>query len=608
MPSRAARGAGLPGYAVDDHASVYVDGTVVRVLDRGCRDEGRPWRALVQDRTVDNLIHVTLDRGTNLAEGDSLSFHGRSLCCFETIQVDALALDIPQQITMDDEDAQARLSLIGADRTLKVTTSDGDVAVHMPDVANDAIPGSADIIRRPRKGSDPAVNWVVKRFSERGASERRGPIIVLDPALCASGQIANGLPFVNAGGLEYLQRSARDGRAGVKMLLDSPSHPRPRWWGVVVPPSLIQDPLEEWRGFVGRWSGLLPRALLDFDTSLRLSLAHEMAHVVQYAYGIPMVSGSSAAAECFADAAAVLLLILDGGSAQEARLYAHQRSAGALMFPGHYSTGAACHEAISQARRLMSTQRHTTTHEALVLAARIAREYAPPAVELLDKAEAGLPRGGAWHKLGWNGFDDWLAVQTPHVATTFRLAAEGVRACAQAPGDGMRAGQVLARAWDDISERLGKVGMHELRAELQARLDLSCKSMLANANSPDNVRAGLALLGHRVSTAGRDVIRHAHRHVAVGGEPDSMEPLWSMGIAQRLDVIREKKDQAMLGNDDAMTKMGEVAMSLLLDVDTRLAMDACDREEAVTAWAASLPEGRHLLEPTLSCMDNMLTA
>ena len=573
-----------------------VDGTVVRVLDSGCRETGRPWRALVQDRAVDNIIHITLDRASDLREGDSIAFDGRVVCPFSAVRVGKLNLDMPRQITMDEADAKARLSFLRSARTLEVSTSDGGPALGIE--REEPGQGVMQVIHRPRRGADPAVNWVVERFSERGAAERRGPVIILDPALCSSGHAPSAMPFITLGSIKYLEVSSSTGRAGVKMLLDTPHHPRPRWWGVVMPLSLVHDPLEEWRGCVGKYSGLLPRAMQSFDTTLRLSLAHEMAHVIQHAYGVPRADGASAAAECFADSASILLYLLDGGSADEARLYAHQRAASALMFPGNYSTGEACHAAIAEARKLMKNGTRVTTHEILLSAAKISRERQPPAKDELVDAEKALPRGGSWDKVEWSGLKDWLLALPDHIRGTFELAVEGVHACALPRGHGHEAANVVMQAWDSMSHRLGQVGMQSLRVELQARLDTSCQTMLEKDTQPDDKIMALALLGHRVNSTGPDRKARIRSHVVASSEPDSMEQFWSLTPSARIEAMRTARVEASEGNEEAVIRMGEAAMSLMLDARVRLELDDEDYDEAAAAWAASLPDGRTLLAST----------
>ena len=571
---------------------VAVNGTIVRVIDNGGHSGGRPWRALVQNSITGNTTHISLSRSPDLEAGDSISFTGELRSGFIPFRVDGKRIDIPPQVILSDDNAYGRMELLKSNRLVHFSASDNSPVLSNLHTGGD---NRVSVVRRSGKGSDPAVNWIVERYSQKEVADYRGPVIILDPAMCSgikrSDDHKSELPFVVTAAVDYIKQSALAGRAGANTAFDM-NDAMQRRWGVIIPRSMVHDPLSEWRGFVGVNYNLFPSRLLSPSSAFRITLAHEMAHVVQSRYGI-----TSDMAECFADSAALMMFVIDGGEPEEARLYAHQRAAGIFQIPGIYTTGQACHAAITEALRMRARAfpEFPSSHCILEAAARITRRNLPPSAEDMEKALNQLPSRNVRDAIGGRMFEEWLKSLHEPLRTAFITGREGLLMCSLAAGTSKAAVSVLVSGWNDIAAHLENSGLGVLHDKLQRTLLESCERIMSYGGTPEAMSVLKTVASYRIPCPEKMSEVVLSDGTVVPGSPDSMTSLWETSVSERTDILRNSMREAAM-SEEAAIRMCDAAMSLLLDADDRDSLPDDVFFDAQWAWAASLPENRYMLD------------
>ena len=380
-----------------------IAGTILRVLHPG--GEAWPWRALVRPADQDAPVYVKLDISPDLHSGDDIWVTGR--------MTSSGCAGLPDQLHIARTDAAARLDTILASSNLGFETTHGQdrapagllSLTRAAAMTKEGI-GYVGVARR-RASRDPAIAWAMGRFSDTELATLRGDALtVIDPVAV--------MP------VRPSRSSWHWGRRNVPRSRYEPSHDdivrvasllpamrtederqsvavdalsvNPRSWrfsrdsgGLPKLPSIIvpHDPVETgfglWRSLSQLPDGFYPLHTPSAHVRARLSTAHELAHAHEHALDIDYAREEQHnEAECFADALAVMLCLLDGSSEDDIRSVAQARALCVLSGVHTHATGPACVEAIEQARRLGREygEGRVPTLQVIFAARAIARENA----------------------------------------------------------------------------------------------------------------------------------------------------------------------------------------------------------------------------------------
>ena len=591
-----------------------LDGTVFRILDRGEEGE-RQWRALVMDSKRRTTVHVTLPTDPGVGAGDKLSFDATLTANLEVLHEGDIRLELPPQVTLDTSDARARLEIMSCAQTAHLTFSDG-TSVTREALASVGTAERPTTTVRPALGNwNTAVTWAVARFSEPEVARLRGPVVVLDPALdpltlqVLRDEANRGWPLPARSRLTQAAASPGErthvvgGDALISKFIDR-DDPRKRSWGVVTPSALVENPFDSWQGFTGTQRNGFPVRLMRPETTFALCVAHEFAHSIEAAFGVPPLPPGFPAAlsECFADAAALTLFVVDGGDVEEARLYAMARSAGAMTMPGAYSTGPSCHAAIDAAINRLEEGGPLNCASLLTLAAEVAKRNLPPPREDVLRALETLP--------GSRKESPSVRVRHPDFAARLAEMEFPVRHLLEDARRGVLNGMLppdvtpaeAARVLVDGWARLGDYARANDLDFVLPRLRSLMREGAARLFDLGGGEASVAILLNAAVNRALPTLSAEHPDdravlgpVVASPGPDPSERAWMLPIGERVRLVRDALANPDL-DTEALAVMGETAMAGLLDADDRAVLSHEDAATLRFAWACSLSRGHHLLD------------
>lgn len=416
----------ISGAAAPQGWPVSLSGTVIRVISPG--GGGRPWRGLVQPGGG-HAVCLRMDAAPpGLRAGDDVHVRGAErfasgdgLFPDEVIARPAGGGARPAPVTScPPSPAVSARELAGQ---LGLAALAGAAAEGLVRLA--AAPGVLAVMRS-RESSDPAIAWAMDRFSDPDTDAMRGAVsMILEPAALvprsapARGfgmasraaeafRSLRGAPGQKPGGvwlaaaMPALQPDAERGLSASDAMEADPVRREAtlglsgswlRMPDIIVPHNPAMTGCEFWRKLTRAPAGYEPREVVPPGGRARIAVGHEMAHAYQGAYGY--TGGTDAqrnAAECFADAAAVLCCALDAGDVPSARAFGRMRALSALMGTVTHATGLTCERAIAEAERLRAAHGPGRVPLARILDAahRVAQASAHPDPGDLKRFRAAL--------------------------------------------------------------------------------------------------------------------------------------------------------------------------------------------------------------------------
>jgi hypothetical protein len=306
----------------------------------------------------------------------------------------------------------------------------------------------------------------------------------------------------------------------------------------------------------------MPRAVPSAEARARITSAHELAHAHQwvagYRYGDPAEVNAS---ESFADAAALILYVLDTGDEASARAWSDARSLAVLSGVGSHATGPACHAAVDAAIALRERQGATGLREALDTAHAISLRYRHPDPEELGRLASILSAA----RPGWQQLDaaTLASAVTDAAATMARSSSLHLHACAEAlgrtataPGDHARQSAIAeATALEaadiaDTSRRLRALGCGGMIPDMHARVRADVSDESAPVEVPRD-HPGLT----RARRAG---LARAEREWVVVG-PGAPMPSRARIVSAFSDPVPQARTPFDIPVPDRMRRLGELA-------------------------------------------------
>ena len=262
-------------------------------------------------------------------------------------------------------------------------------------------------------------------------------------------------------------------------------------------------------------AGFMPRETVPPMARAMITVAHEMAHSFHDALGFRYGTVAEMhAAECFADAVAIVAYVLETGDEASAAAWARVRALAALGGHATHATGPACMAAIVAVAALREAHpgRAVPLDEVLAAACRIAAARAHPEPD--DIAGFGAAFAGldpAWGDLDGAGIRDLadLAVRgsmlaDPDATAVFAvLAVDALSLAAFTPRDLAAPGAVAAAVAverSDIRSSLSRLGETGMGGIVPAVFDRLAATLVPPADPSSAPRAGV---GRRLAAAGR---------------------------------------------------------------------------------------------------------
>lgn len=442
--------------------SERVAGTIVRILHPG--GDGKPWRALLD--CEDERVVLKVDFAPQgLEQGDDLHCRGTRHPAGRSN-----GGDIPDEIAVRSDDAEARLSLLANAANVVVETSwspaDSRKAVNLPGLATMEAAAKAGLARttrtrglasisRSRETPDADLSWAVDRFSDSEIAEKRDTaVLAADPTALvarrgnptalfdrldaifeayssifehADADAAEAFARRNVPTEDEQKTSGTDRRAELDAKIDEAI----RKWGsearnsneqksaIVVSHSSFPTWTETWSRITGLPPFFTPRANVAPETHARITAAYELAHAHQGAFGFGAPDRTdiddanldfAVRANCFADATALMLYVCDTGDVDAARAIADARCLAPLGGFQTHATGSACLEAIRQGvnMRRATAGKQVSISEIMEAAAAIAATRYAPVDDVYE----------VYHALGAK----WMEQSPSGIAESVRMA------------------------------------------------------------------------------------------------------------------------------------------------------------------------------------------